>query len=34
VVDASWFFADGEQTVLVDNVQVNEHRLKARGFLP
>jgi hypothetical protein len=34
VVDASWFFGDGEQTVLVDNVQVNEHKLTARGFLP
>lgn len=34
VVDASWFFADGEQTVLVDNVQVNAHRLTGHGFLP
>ncbi len=34
VVDGSWFFADGEQTVLVDNVRVNQHSLTARGFLP
>ncbi|MGH7529348.1 MAG: hypothetical protein ACREMN_03110 [Gemmatimonadales bacterium] len=33
VVDGSWLFADGEQTILVDNVQVNEHRLTARGFV-
>ncbi len=34
VVDGSWFFADGEQSVLVDNVRVNQHSLTARGFLP
>lgn len=34
VVDASWFFVDGEQTILVDNVQVNQHKLTARGFVP
>ena len=34
VVDASWFFADREQTVRVDNVRVNQHSLTARGFAP
>jgi hypothetical protein len=34
VVDGSWFFADAEQTILVDNVRVNQHTLTARGFLP
>jgi hypothetical protein len=34
VVDGFWVFQDDEQTVLVDNVQVNQHRLTARGFVP
>lgn len=33
VADGSWFFGDGEQTVLVDNVLVNQHRLTAPSFL-
>ncbi len=32
VVDAGWFSSDGEQTILVDNVEVNDHILSAKGF--
>jgi len=30
-VDAGWAFADGEQTILVDNVTVNDHVLSGHG---
>lgn len=33
VVDGSWFFGGAEQTVLVDNVLVNQHRLTAPSLL-
>lgn len=32
VVDAGWFFADGEQTIWVDNVKVDNHQLTAKGY--
>jgi len=31
VVDSGWFFGDQEQTVLVDNVIVNNHKLTAKS---
>lgn len=31
IVDSGWGFGDGEQTILVDNVTVNEHVLSGHG---
>ena len=31
VVDSGWGFADKEQTILADNVQVNNHMLTAKS---
>jgi len=32
VVDSGWFFSDGVQTVLVDNIRVNNDKLSSKGF--
>lgn len=34
VVDGSFFLADAEQAILLDNVTVNNHKLTAHGFRP
>ena len=31
IVDSGWIFGDGEQTILVDNVAVNDHLLDGHG---
>ena len=32
IVDSGWMFVDGEQTILVDNVKVNNYQLTGRGY--
>lgn len=34
VVDSGFAFADGEQTILVDNIRINQFRLTAQGVAP
>jgi hypothetical protein len=31
VVDGSWGFGDGEQTILVDNILVNNHKMTGQN---